>query len=369
MAETRRPASTSPPHSFASAIRATDTHLKSQPEQASDPGPAQGGHAAPPLGGTREPRSSLTPSRCGVLVINRAARADRRAWMQVGVDSLRSAGWNVAIVEATDGGRTVLASGGGSGVTDGISHASYAPPWGASESVRRLGRDFASLGRPRPASEVRYYYGRPASPPEVGLVLSNLRCLQIAVRRGWDWTLILEDDCVPMGAVGAVRSGGWGAPEVSAAWRDMLSTWQRTVQEEVLGPCHMINLGASIFAEDAPRQGSALVRAPYYWCAQSVAFSLQGAAWILARERRLRGAVVAWDDMLTVLAMGGEHPLEWGRELWRRHYATHAADSPMVSLCFRRRLSTQLSDSRIQRSAGASSSAGRSDINLPTVLS
>jgi hypothetical protein len=52
--------------------------------------------------------------------------------------------------------------------------------------------------------------------------------------------------------------------------------------------------------------GDELMRSTYEWLAQSVAYSHDGATWLLQRAERLLAHAVAWDDLLSVLYLGHE---------------------------------------------------------------
>ena len=113
--------------------------------------------------------------------------------------------------------------------------------------LQGLQQDLGRLGRQFDAQSIEQWYGNPTSAGEVALVHSNLHCLQLAVDSGWEHTLVLEDDCVPIGCFQVVQGRGWqhsNAVQVGAAWVEAIEELQRAVRE-LRGPkWHWINLGA-----------------------------------------------------------------------------------------------------------------------------
>jgi len=169
----------------------------------------------------------------------------------------------------------------------------------------------------------------------VALVHSNLKCLKIAQEEGWEWVVILEDDCVPHDSFRAVADGSWlqpgGHEAVGTAWVDMMKEFQTAVAELGRLPWDFINLGPNRQSGYRAIVTDRLGISGYDYATQAMAFSGLGINNILNRSERLLGALVAWDDMLAALQLGHEHPLEWGRKLWQDHYAGEG-ERPLISL-------------------------------------
>jgi len=266
----------------------------------------------------------MNPENSGILVINRACRTDRRAWMQIAVDALTAQGWDARIAEACDKNDIQMQQGCSAGDMNGVEHRSYQPPWSQQDTVAGLERDFDALGRKFWDGYIEHYYARPVNAGEVALVHSNLKCLQLGIECGWRWTLILEDDCAPLGLTSSV-AGKWDPDpgQVATAWCEVLQKLGKAVDAVGEQQCHMVNLGPLQDFGDGVGLGEEdgiVAPSRYMWGTHSIAYSHSGAEWLLERSPQLLGAAVAWDDMLTCLYLGPLHPLEWLRELWK-HYA------------------------------------------------
>lgn len=169
----------------------------------------------------------------------------------------------------------------------------------------------------------------------MALVHSNLKCLRLAREEGWEWVMILEDDCVPHDSFRAVADGSWAQPggreAVGRAWVEMMKEFERAIAELGRLRWDFINLGPNRQTGYRAILTDRLGVSGFDYATQAMVFSSLGVNNILGRSQRLLGALVAWDDMLQALQLGPEHPLEWGRKLWQDHYSRDG-ERPLISL-------------------------------------
>ncbi|CAE7030018.1 unnamed protein product [Symbiodinium natans] len=160
------------------------------------------------------------------------------------------------------------------------------------------------------AEEIRRFYGRPISDGEVGVFLSHRAAWTTALSA--PFTLILEDDAVPMSFLPPAGPNGDVEEESEAAFFRLCaarwaSVWTALTEAGAdlgqRGPWDMLLVGRHRFGEDRPVSGEHdLVEAGFSTCLHAYVVTRHGAERLLAltahSDEDSLGVVIPIDDLL-----------------------------------------------------------------------
>eukprot|EP00435_Cladocopium_sp_Y103_P065385 s438_g27.t1 len=276
-------------------------------------------------------------------VINLEKREDRRRWMCRTLSCLPAfseAGADVSLLQAVDGEEV---------------EAPLAPWWPMDEAGLEATEDrWRELfpDEPLGREELRRFYGRAISSGEKGVFLSHRAAWEAA--KGAPFTLILEDDAVPMSFL-PPRHGESGDQEEAflqlccgrwaSLWTALLEATKALEARRT--DWHLLLLGRHRFGEDSPIEGEHdLVSAGFSTCLHAYCVSNRGAE-LLLRLTSLEpkdpylAHLIPIDDFLPGL-WSGQHPRRDLEEYLQMVFPDHFGCKQLNVVAFREDLAWQL---------------------------
>ncbi|CAK9042911.1 Bifunctional arginine demethylase and lysyl-hydroxylase JMJD6 (Histone arginine demethylase JMJD6) (JmjC domain-containing protein 6) (Jumonji domain-containing protein 6) (Lysyl-hydroxylase JMJD6) (Peptide-lysine 5-dioxygenase JMJD6) (Phosphatidylserine receptor) (Protein PTDSR), partial [Durusdinium trenchii] len=244
-----------------------------------------------------------------VLVINLEKRPDRRRWMcRSCLPAFQEAGAQISFVPAVNGEELDL---------DGAAWWSLSEEQ-LEETERRWTKMFPE--EPLPREELRRFYGRPVSGGEKGVFFSHRAAWTAA--KGAPFTLILEDDVVPMSFLPGHHVPGRDLEDQAmesifqVCCLRWASLWSALVEatnalEARAIDWHLLLLGRHKFGADTPIDGEHdLVMAGFSTCLHAYCVSARGAE-LLLQLTDLKPdpgpQLIPIDDLLPGI-WSGQHP-------------------------------------------------------------